>query len=350
MDEDGIKLTSYFGERRRVDGEFVGNALVDLYRQREVAASILLRGTEGFGLKHHIRTNHSLTLSEDLPLTAIAVDTSARIKAVLDETRRINTRGLITLERARFLSAEIEPLVLPETTDEAAKLTVYFSRQDTVFQVPAFEVMCELLHRRSVDGATALAGVDGATHGHRQRAHLFTRNADVPMMVVAIAEKKSIGTILPEIADLLRHARMTLERVRICKRDGQLIDEPEMPPPYDDEGVALWQRLTVYASADARHDGQPIHRALIRRLLSAGISGATTQPGIWGYHGEHAPHGDQHLIQLGRHVPAVTTVLGAPQSIPTAFSVIDELTAERGLVTCENVPIILRSENDRPLQ
>jgi PII-like signaling protein len=348
VDEDGIKLTSYFGERRRIDGEFVGNALVDLYRQREVAASILLRGAEGFGLKHHIRTNHSLTLSEDLPLTAIAVDTSARIKAVLDETRRINHRGLITMERTRFLSDEIGPLARVETSSEAAKLTVYFSRQDTVYLVPAFEVMCELLHRRSIDGATTLAGVDGATHGHRQRAHLFTRNADVPMMVVAVGEKKVIGAILPEIADLLREPRMTLERVQVCKRDGQLIDEPGTPPPYDDDGVTLWQKLTVYTSADARHDGQPIHRVLIRRLRSAGISGATTQPGIWGYHGRHVPHGDQHLIQLGRHVPAVTSVLDAPRRISTAFSIINELTAERGLVTCENVPILPPEVSDQP--
>ncbi len=32
----------------------------------EIAASILLHGTEEFGLKHHLRTDRSLTLSEDL--------------------------------------------------------------------------------------------------------------------------------------------------------------------------------------------------------------------------------------------------------------------------------------------
>jgi PII-like signaling protein len=340
VDQDGIKLTSYFGERRRAGGRFVGDALVDLYRQRGIATSILFRGAEGFGRKHHVRTNHFLTLSGDLPLTAIAVDTSARIKTVLDETRLINHSGLITLERGRFLSEEIEPPTLPETTGGAAKLSVYFSRRDTVFGVPAFEVMCELLHRRSIGGATTLAGVDGTARGHRQRARFVTRNADVPMMVVAIGETKAVGSVIREIGGLLRHPRMTLARVQICKRDGQLIKEPAAPPPYDDDGAAFWQKLTVYASADARHNGQPVHRVLVRRLLSAGISGATTQPGIWGYHGQHAPHGDQHLIQLGRHVPAVTFVVDAPRRISTAFGIIDELTSERGLVTCQNVPVI----------
>ena len=49
----------------------------------------------------------SLTLSEDLPLTAVAVDTRARIEAVLDPTARLLTSGLVTLERARLLTGDI---------------------------------------------------------------------------------------------------------------------------------------------------------------------------------------------------------------------------------------------------
>lgn len=347
MNEDGIKLTSYFGERRRIDGQFVADALVDLYGQYEIAASIVLRGTEGFGLKRHIRTNHSLTLSEDLPLSAIALDASSRMRAALDQTRRINHKGLITVERTRSLSGDIEPEMLSETADvEATKLTVYFCRQDTVFGVPAFEAICELLHRRSIGGATTLAGLDGTAQGRRLRAHFFSRNADVPMMVVAVGASKSIGPILPEIGDLLRHPRMTLDQVRVCKRDGELISEPEMPPAYDQDGMTLWQKLTVYVSEASRHSGQPIHRSLVRRLLSAGISGATTQSGMWGFRSDHVPHGDQRLLQVGHHVPAVTVVIDAPQRIPTAFGIIDELTAEHGLVTCETMPVITPATNE----
>ena len=78
---------------------------------------------------------------------------------------------------------------------------------------------------------------------------------------------------------------------------------------------------------------------LARRLLSAGISGVTTLRGVWGFHGEHAPHGGSAL-RLGRHVPAMTIVIDAPDRIPAAFAIIDEVTAERGLVTSEAVPVI----------
>lgn len=346
MDEDCIKLTSYFGERHRADGKFVGEALLDLYGQHEIAASILLRGAEGFGLKHRLRTDQSLTLSEDLPVMAIAVDSRTRIKAVLDLTQQINRAGLTTLERARLLSEDIDPVGLSENFDEATKLTIYFGRQDRVFQVPAFEVICDLLHRRGIGGATTLVGVDGTARGRRQRARFLSRNANVPMMVVAVGAGESIGTVLPEMGGLLRHPLISLERVRVCKRDGQLIDRPEIPAAEDEDGMALWQKLTVYTSEAARHDGQPVHRAIVRRLRAAGISGATTQLGIWGFHGDHAPHGDR-LLQFGRHVPAVTIVIDAPRRISTAFGIIDELTSERGLVTCETVPAVRTATSNR---
>jgi PII-like signaling protein len=108
-------------------------------------------------------------------------------------------------------------------------------------------------------------------------------------------------------------------------------------PGTDETGMPLWHKLMVYTSEAALHDGQPIHRAIVRRLRAAGISGATTQRGIWGFHGDHAPHGDR-LLQLSRRVPAVSIVIDSPERIATAFAVIDELTREQGLVTSEAIP------------
>ena len=69
MIEDSLKLTAYFGERQRIDGRFFADVLLDLCARHEIATSLLLRGVEGFGLKHHLRTDRLLTLSEDLPLS-----------------------------------------------------------------------------------------------------------------------------------------------------------------------------------------------------------------------------------------------------------------------------------------
>ena len=226
MTAECLKLTSYFGERHRSGGTFTADALVELYGRHEIAASILLRGTEGFGLKHHLRTDRSLTLSEDLPLIAVAVGTRSRIEAVLPQTVQLNSTGLVTLERARLLTDVTGPGWSPEDLHETTKLTIYLGRQERAGRVPAFVAVCDLLHRRGRDGATALLGVDGTAHGRRERAAFFSRNAEVPMMVIAVGSGEQIGRVLPELGALLQRPLLTTERVRLCKRDGRLLATP----------------------------------------------------------------------------------------------------------------------------
>ena len=343
MNEDAVKLTSYFGERHRTtEGRFSADALLDLYGRHEVATSILLRGAEGFGAKRHPRTDMSLTLSEDLPLIAVAVDSRSRIEPLVEPAARLTGTGLVTLDGARLLSGDIqtgdiEAVTLREGLNEETKLTAYVGRQERVYRMPAFMAVCDLLYRRGVAGATALLGVDGTAHGNRERASFFSRNAATPMMVIAVGSGKRIARVLPELGGLLRRPLLTLERVQICKRDGKLLCPPSALPGADQAGMPLWHKLMIYTSEAALHDGQPVHRAIVRGLLAAGMSGATTQRGIWGFHGDHAPHGDR-LLQLGRHVPVVTIVIDSPERIAAAFAIVDALTAEQGLVTSEIVP------------
>ena len=75
----------------------------------------------------------------------------------------------------------------------------------------------------------------------------------------------------------------------------------------------------------------------MRTLRAAGASGATSLRGIWGYHGDHQPHGDS-FWQLRRRVPIVTVIVDTPQRVRIWFELVDQLTRDTGLVTCEIVP------------
>lgn len=337
MIDDCVKLTTYFGERRRVAGGFAADALLGLYGRNQVATSVLLRGIEGFGLRQHARTDRSLTLSEDLPLVTVAVDTRPRIESIVEESARLTGSGLVTLERARMLTGDLAPDAVPADLRDQTKLTIYVGRHERVYRVPAYIAVCDLLHRRGIAGATVLLGVDGTAHGQRQRASFLGRNAQTPVMIISVGSGEQVSRVLPELGALLRRPLLTLEKISICKRDGQRLDTPAALPGTDATGMPLWHKLMVYTSEAALRDGQPIHRAIVRRLRAAGIGGATTLRGVWGFHGDHAPHGDR-LLQAGRRVPAVTIVVDTPERIAAAYEVIDGLTASQGLVTSETVP------------
>ena len=62
--------------------------------------------------------------------------------------------------------------------------------------------------------------------------------------------------------------------------------------------------------------------------------------GIWGFHGDHKPHGDK-LFQLTRQVPVTTIIVDTPEWIARSFDIVDELTGEHGLVTSEMVPAVM---------
>jgi len=296
---DGLKLTSYFGERQRAAaGQFTADALLDLYGQHSLAASVLLRGAEGFGARQRLRTDVSLTLSEDLPLIAVAVDRRERIEEVAGPTARLLRSGLVTLERAQLLSGDLSGARLPGEdavagADGAAydetKLTVYLGRQERVYRMPAYMAVCDLLHRRGAAGATALLGVDGTVRGARERASFFSRNAATPMMVIAVGQGTLFGRILPELGGLLRQPLLTVEQVRICKRDGKLLCAPSaLPAPIPRGcrcGTSSWstppsRRCTTGSRCTGRSSAGCAPRAWRARPRSAvsGDSTAITRP------------------------------------------------------------------------
>ena len=102
--------------------------------------------------------------------------------------------------------------------------------------------------------------------GQRHRARFFGRNLDVPVMIIAVGTGGQVAAAVPELESLLRRPLMTVERVQLCKRDGELVARPEALPSTDDSGRPLWQKLMIHTSEATLHDGVPIHRAIVRRL------------------------------------------------------------------------------------
>ncbi len=334
---DCLKLTVYFGERDRLNGHLTSDVLLDLYGRHELKAAILLRATEGFGIRHQLHTQRMLTPSEDLPLVSVAVDTREAIERLVPEVEALIGGGLVTLERARLLTRLDDRDALGTGAEDETKLTLYLGRQERVGDRLAYAHVVDVLSRHGVDGATVLLGVDGLLHHSRKRARFLSRNTDVPLMVVSVGSNGSIARALAELDQKLDHPLATLERVRVCKRDGSTITPPLRLPETDPGGLGIWQKLMVYAGEQARYGHRPLYVELIHRLRLEGASGATALRGIWGYSGRHAPHGDR-LLAVRRRVPVVVTIVDRPVRTEQWWRLIDETTSEHGLVTSEMVP------------
>jgi PII-like signaling protein len=66
--------------------------------QAGLAGASVLRGVEGYGASSRIHTARLLSLSEDLPVVVVIVDTDERVRAFLAQLDELVTEGLVIID------------------------------------------------------------------------------------------------------------------------------------------------------------------------------------------------------------------------------------------------------------
>ena len=347
MSVPGIKLTTYFEERDRSGGAFLADALFDVYERHRMRTSVLLRGALGFGQRHELHSDRLLTLSESLPAVSIAVDTRERIERALPEVVAVTSHGMISLERAQLESGG-ELAALPiEPGRQGFKLTVYGGRSVRARGKAGYVAAVDALRNAGAAGASVLLGVDGTLHGERQRASFFARNANVPLMLLAIGDGDALRRALDELSELIAEPVATLERVQICKAQGVTLSDPGGVPVDDESGLPIWQKIMVHCEEQAKVEGRPLYVELVRRLRESGAAGVTVLRGVRGFYGGLEPFADR-MLALRRNVPVHVVAVDRPDAVRRWWPVVDRLTATAGLVTSELVPASHAITTGRP--
>ena len=338
MIADAFKLSVYFGESLTVGSALASDALMACFADSRLTAVTLLRGIEGFGINRRIHAERFPDVSTDLPLLAFAVDTRDRIRAVLDDVDRAVPRGLVTLEQARLATGEdVGEAGVPDGPGKAAKLTIYCASGERAGRRPAYREAVALLRRRGASGATVLPGVDGLLRGTRRRARLFSTNASTPMTIISVGRRDRLQRSLAQLAEILPEPIVTLEPIAQLKHDGELLEPPPTVGSAALAGEDVWQTLRVYTRRSAQVNGRALHSELVRCLREAGAAGATTILGDWGFSSDERPYGDR-LARVTSHRPTYTVYIDRPQKVAQVWPLIDELTAEHGIVTSLLVP------------
>lgn len=313
-----LQLRLYFGERDRNGDGPLEDVVMDACARRGVEAAALLRGVEGFGAKHLLRTDRLLSLSEDQPLVAVAVGETEVIEGLVGELREVAGEGLLTLEE---VGAPVD-----EGGRDVVKATIWGPR--TGARAPHLDAV-DALRRHGADSATVLLGVDGVLDGERRRARFVAGNRGVPAMTVALGKRAAIEAAVAEV-DGAAHL-VTVEGVeRNCRYATETL-----------HGEAA--RVMVVTSEIAQCGSHPLYVALIHELRRSGAAGATALRGVWGFRGGGEPHGDR-VLSLRRDVPMIVETVDAPEKAERWREMALELACEGDFVHSQPVPEVITLE------
>ena len=92
------RLSVYIDETVQYKHHPLYTEIVHRAHAHGMAGATVLRGIEGYGSSNHIHTTRLLSLSEDLPLIVVIIDTHERIAQFLPELDQIVLDGMILLE------------------------------------------------------------------------------------------------------------------------------------------------------------------------------------------------------------------------------------------------------------
>ncbi|MFI0509157.1 PII-like signaling protein [Streptomyces canus] len=93
-----LRLTVYIGENDTWHHKPLYAEIVHRAHAAGLAGASVFRGVEGFGASSLIHTSRLLSLSEDLPVAVVIVDTESRVREFLPQLDELVAEGLVTLD------------------------------------------------------------------------------------------------------------------------------------------------------------------------------------------------------------------------------------------------------------
>ena len=98
LEGHALRLTIFVGESDQWHRKPLFTEIVHRAHSAGLAGASVLRGIEGYGASNHIHTTRLLSLSEDLPVAVVIVDTEDKVRGFLPQLDELISEGLVIVD------------------------------------------------------------------------------------------------------------------------------------------------------------------------------------------------------------------------------------------------------------
>ncbi len=112
LEGPSTRLSVFVGETDHYRHKPLYTEIVHRAHAAGLAGATVIRGFEGYGASSHIHTSRILSLSEDLPVLVVIIDTPEKIDAFLPQLDELITEGLVVrdeVEVVKYVGRRSEP-------------------------------------------------------------------------------------------------------------------------------------------------------------------------------------------------------------------------------------------------
>jgi PII-like signaling protein len=215
----------------------------------------------------------------------------------------------------------------------AKKVTIYVNEDARHHVGPLYEAILAFLLHKGVAGATASRAAAGfGAHQTMHAAKIEVLAEHLPIRIEFVESEGKVEEILPMLYDMVTDGLIEVQDTTIVK--SVMKDRKPAPHLRHEKMRSKATLMRIYLGEADQWNGMPLYEAVVQRLRSMEISGATVHRGILGYGAKGHTH-KESFLHISRDLPIMIAVIDSADKIRQAGDVLAGMLEDGLIVTSE---------------
>jgi uncharacterized protein len=231
----------------------------------------------------------------------------------------------------------------------------YLQSADRAPHIPTYERLVKAARHDGLAGATVLRGILGLGPGGLIKRSAWSIVEHLPVIVEIVDSGERIVRFLERtVSRLMIGGLVTLERANVMAYRERHQDQANnlelgailkplstLPPIAEREHMQVNQNgvlLRVFIGESDRFENKPLYEAIVQKVRTLGLAGATVLRGTEGF-GAHSVVHKTSLLDMSSDLPVVIEIVDVEEQIQKLLPQLETMVLE-GMITMEYVMIV----------